>query len=55
VAGVTAHIGPAHTQRVNLVEEQHAGRVAAGHLEDIVHGLLAANQPPLEHIGDAYR
>ena len=50
-----AHVGAAGAEGVDLVEEQHAGRVAARLLEELVQVPLAVADPHVEHVVDADR
>jgi hypothetical protein len=42
-------------ERVDLVEEQHAGRVPARRLEQVVQVALGAADPHVQHVGDRQR
>ena len=45
-----AQVRPALSDRIELVEEQHTGRVPAGALEHLVEVLLALADPHLEDV-----
>ena len=53
-ARALAHVGAVGGQRVHLVEEKHARRVGARHLEHLVQVLLALAQVHVEHVMDAH-
>ncbi len=53
-ARTVAHVGAIGAQRVHLVEEEHAGRLLTGHLEERVEIALALSDVHIQHVVEAH-